>query len=592
MPKRRRHRQPVQPPAAGECTTGVVSSAALTDLGPQDLATLLLEPARVRPIVVISRLADDDQPRLDGDSIAVELKGVADVVAVTNGSFTYELETLLPADTNVFGNAARVYPPGLGWTEDPYSSPLRLVRSRADIETVTARIVSDAESVAFAGGWNTASPAENATSAEYGIVTSVAPDGSRAVVELDTGLQVFLPVESTGLDVPLHWMLRAGASVPGMYDGEKRVFSISGIELPAPGNGYPEGCVVPALVHAVETRSAELSLIPGVAHTVELSDISSNELDSAADLLTVGEVVPVRLYHRVGQVRLSLLDVDDSEPIRDAPELIPGGGPWLLLGRDLAQRTPIPALPVPPVREAPDQSTAAGTKALESVQLALSTERARRQQLETELQVLRAANEQYLAHAAQLDAEYMLSRQQAAELSGLQQEVDRLRRDVATANGQLSDLRKKLRSVRKEEAMPANVFLDPAEDFDFRLTQAWALQIPASEKGRLGLGHYRMGEDFLRTLRDQPHEKQKKAFKAIVDLLINDPARLNAREAHQLRTSAAGGSEPVSRHGGQDSCWRLAIEQNVPAARRLHYWKCSDGVIELSRVAVHDETQP
>lgn len=139
----------------------------------------------------------------------------------------------------------------------------------------------------------------------------------------------------------------------------------------------------------------------------------------------------------------------------------------------------------------------------------------------------------------------MLSRQQAAELSCLQQEVDRLRRDLATANGHLSDLRKKLRNVRKEEAMPANVFLDPEEDFGFQLTQTWAMRIPASEKGRLALGGYRLGEEFLKTLRGQPQEKQKNAH-AIVDLLTNDPAKFSAREAHQLRTSAAGGSEPVT----------------------------------------------
>jgi hypothetical protein len=193
--------------------------------------------------------------------------------------------------------------------------------------------------------------------------------------------------------------------------------------------------------------------------------------------------------------------------------------------------------------------------------------------------------------AAELNTDVMLGRQQAAELAGLQQETDRLRRDLATANKQLSDLRKKLRGVRKEEAAPERVFLDPEEDFDFLLNQTWAVQIPAADKKRLTLGRYRVGEDFLPSLKEQPKEKQKKALKAIVDLLVKDPARLSQREAHQLRTQASGGSEVVTRNNGQDVCWRLYIEQNVAAARRLHYWKCADGAIELSRVAVHDVTQ-
>jgi hypothetical protein len=169
--------------------------------------------------------------------------------------------------------------------------------------------------------------------------------------------------------------------------------------------------------------------------------------------------------------------------------------------------------------------------------------------------------------------------------------VDRLRRELATANKQLSELRKKLRGVRKEEATLEGAFLDPAEEFDFELKGIWAFQIPAAEKYRLVLGQYRLGDDFLRSLREQPKEKQKKAFKAIVDLLVNDPTRLSAREAHQFRTHASGGSADMTRNNGQDLCWRLSIEQNVAAARRLHYWKCADGVVELSSVTVHDGTQ-
>ncbi|MBO1266634.1 hypothetical protein [Arthrobacter cavernae] len=306
----------------------------------------------------------------------------------------------------------------------------------------------------------------------------------------------------------------------------------------------------------------------------------------------MGEVVAVRLHRRSGHVGLSMLDVDDSEPVLRAPELVPGGGPWLVPGRDLVQRTSTAqSLHNTPAPEAPDERSPAGAKALKSAGLALATERAKVQQLEVELQVLRAANNRHQTHAALLDADVMLGRQQAAELSGVEREIDRLRRELATTNRQLSDLRKKLRAVRKDEAVPDQVFLDPDKDFDFRLKYSWAVQIPASEKSRLPLGRYRIGGEFLRSLRDQPQEKQKKACKAIVDLLVNDPAKLSAREAHQLRTAASGGSPAVTRNGGQDVCWRLYIEQNVAAARRLHYWKCADGVIELASVTVHDGTQ-
>ncbi|MGK3954822.1 hypothetical protein ACLKOZ_01395 [Arthrobacter sp. R4] len=593
MPKRHRHRQSSHSSPAPEKSHDVSSPDSSADPKPEDLAALLLEQSRVRPVVVISRLADEDRPRLDGDSIALELKGVADVVVVTNGPFTYELEKLLPPDTHIFGSAARVYPPGLRWTADPYSSPLRLVRTPSDVATVTAQIIRDAEDLAFSGSWKTASPAGKGNSRETGLVKSIAPDGSRAVVELDNGQQLFLPAESTGLGVPLHWILSEGMTISGAFDTAKRVFSLAPIEAAIPGEGREDGDLVPALVRAVGVDSADLSLVPGHSHTMALSSISYNELDSVADLLTEGEVVAVRIHRNNGHIRLSMLDVDDSEPVLTAPELIPGGSPWLVPGRDLLPRVPEapPGRLTPPSREVQNQSSVSGAAALKSVELALAAERAKRQQLEMELTGLRSANHRHEMHAAELDADVMLGRQQAAELAGLQQEADRLRRDLTAASKQLSDLRKKLRGVRREEATLERVFLDPEENFRFQLHSTWAVQVPAAEKPRLTMGPYRLGENFLKSLNEQPREKQKKALKAIVDLLANDPARLSAREAHPLRTSASGGADVLTRNNGKDACWRLYIEQNIAAARRLHYWKCADGVIELSSVTVHDGMQ-
>jgi hypothetical protein len=288
-----------------------------------------------------------------------------------------------------------------------------------------------------------------------------------------------------------------------------------------------------------------------------------------------------------------MLDVDDSEPVLNAPELVPGGGPWLVLGRDLPQEAdPASSLKRSQAIAAPQvPQSIAVAGALKSVELALAAERSKTRQLEEELALLRTANHDYQERAEQLDAVVMLGRQQAAELSHLQQEVDRLRRDAADSGQQLSQLKKKLRAIRKEEAMPERLFLDGQSEFEFDLNYTWAIQIPSHEKARLTLGQYRIGEDFLESLREQPKEKQKKPFKAIVDLLVNDPAKLSAREAHQLRTHVSGGSAAMTRNNGQDVCWRLSIEQNVAAARRLQYWRCADGVVELSSVTVHDEIQ-
>ncbi|MGW9630247.1 hypothetical protein ACWGST_06050 [Agromyces sp. NPDC055520] len=80
----------------------------------------------------------------------------------------------------------------------------------------------------------------------------------------------------------------------------------------------------------------------------------------------------------------------------------------------------------------------------------------------------------------------------------------------------------------------------------------------------------------------------RKAMKAAVDVLTSRAERMPGRDAHRLRSADAGGSPDVTRADGA-YCMRVAIEQNTPAARRLHYWMLPGGEIELSRVVSHDD---
>ena len=45
------------------------------------------------------------------------------------------------------------------------------------------------------------------------------------------------------------------------------------------------------------------------------------------------------------------------------------------------------------------------------------------------------------------------------------------------------------------------------------------------------------------------------------------------------------------RNGGE-TCWRVSLQVKTPSARRLHYWVCADGSIELSSVRLHDDYRP
>jgi hypothetical protein len=82
-----------------------------------------------------------------------------------------------------------------------------------------------------------------------------------------------------------------------------------------------------------------------------------------------------------------------------------------------------------------------------------------------------------------------------------------------------------------------------------------------------------------------------KALKATVEILTGAAERNPARDPHPPRANAAGDTPPHRRDDGA-TCFRVAVEKNVAAARRLHFWKLPDGAIELSRVVVHDDYKP
>lgn len=56
---------------------------------------------------------------------------------------------------------------------------------------------------------------------------------------------------------------------------------------------------------------------------------------------------------------------------------------------------------------------------------------------------------------------------------------------------------------------------------------------------------------------------------------------------HPLRTGP-GGSDPIRIRDDGARAYRAAIQINTPGAVRLHYWKRTDGVIELATVGHHD----
>ena len=65
---------------------------------------------------------------------------------------------------------------------------------------------------------------------------------------------------------------------------------------------------------------------------------------------------------------------------------------------------------------------------------------------------------------------------------------------------------------------------------------------------------------------------------------------LTGRHLHALRQGAGAADPHLLRWDGA-RCMRVSIEQNTPAARRMHFWQKPDGGIELIRIVTHDDME-
>ena len=78
---------------------------------------------------------------------------------------------------------------------------------------------------------------------------------------------------------------------------------------------------------------------------------------------------------------------------------------------------------------------------------------------------------------------------------------------------------------------------------------------------------------------------RSKVLDVLVEALTGLAQDVPARSLRPWLDSPAGKQETRS-DGGK--AWRVSLQQNTPAARRLKYWRLPDSVIELDFVGHHD----
>lgn len=153
--------------------------------------------------------------------------------------------------------------------------------------------------------------------------------------------------------------------------------------------------------------------------------------------------------------------------------------------------------------------------------------------------------------------------------------------------------RKQLRKSRRGENVSANRRARFATTDDWmrhELHLAWIDRVGHEERPNWPLPErYDFDERFAPSIEALDAASRTKALKASVDVLTGRARSIHSRHVHPLREGIGAEENDVVRSSDGARLLRVAIEQNVPSARRLHFWQLEGGGIELVRVVVHDE---
>ncbi|HEX5597330.1 MAG TPA: hypothetical protein VFX61_15135 [Micromonosporaceae bacterium] len=578
------------------------------------LAHRLLLPGRRWPVVVLTIAGGHDEPFGDPEEIKAAVGDLAEVVLMPTSDVSWAFSSVMPDLTQVYGGAGRVYPVDHEWVSVPARSRLRFAYSPQDARRITDLLINDALEAALTAGLVEARTSPNVRQ-RSGTVRGVI--GSRALVTLDDGTPATVWEELTVPGVPLERVVCKGQSVTGGYDPVSRRLDLRGAlryidpadAEAAVASTYRAGDLVLADVAAVTDDMVRLRLLPGLAVEVARAAVTSNPNDTLRGLFSLGEVVVCRV-DTVAPLRLRLDDIDDEEVPEPAPSLLPDGPPWLRLP------DPDPAVPEPPAapevpRPAPAPPVAPVVPPRRPSPLDLArkgaapTPRAATQH-PIDAASLQRERARIVELSNELAAEQATRRALAEELTRLRGRAAQLEQELAAAQASVERLQSRYRGAdlarqravkqlraaqgRVEAPSDAPAFLDPEQEFRHEVYCEWVRRIPAAEKAEKPLADYVLAPGFLESIQEVAGVSRAKVVAVVVEVLTGQAPHLPGRDAHQLRTGAAG-TPYVTRADGA-TCWRVALQRESAAARRLHYWRTSRDGFEFSRVVLHDDYRP
>ena len=597
-----------------------------TEADVSELVSDILTTMRDHVTCVISLPLGHDEPLFDPREVQLQSAGFCDVWVIPTGDLTRLLTQQLPNNADCYGGAARVYPISTEWISRPKLSKRIMAPALENVGVAMDALITEIHAQAFLSGLM--ARRATLTRAASGVVTGFISDGARAFVKLDDGRPSAIARELTAPEVSLSNILNVGQRVNGMLDEElnRLMLDVPTVTEAQILEHFGAGTVTLGVVTEVSRQFGLVSLYPGLSVRLEQRDVSSNNKDLVDVLYAVGDVIRVRVV-RTPQGRLGVrtIDIDDDEDVAPAFVVIGGGPEWLsedrlhwlpteeqvtesiesflsriglerdhhsddLVGAGNSMSPTTAAVPTPGPGPRPalttDPIALPGKTVLESQNLRILELKARVTELERDLA---RANPRGMK---------AVQDQMRLEISELFGDRDTLRAQLKAEKERTTELRSQLREARAKQVVGNDYTasrswfsLDAAgaeEWVRHEVNHAWIERIPAAERASRPLTEFILGPDFIDTLTTFTNGQKYKAFKCIVDVLVGTPEMLAHRQVHALRASDGANAPDRVRDDGAVAM-RAYIEEGVASARRLHYWKLTDGTIELASAAVHDQ---
>lgn len=503
-----------------------------TEYEVDELATWLRSSERNLPVVVVTTHFDKPVTRIDADKLAADLASLAEVVILETGPHSERLAEIVGPMWGVYGSGARIYPTETHWHYNPFLAPIFIRR-----------------------------PGQNGAKQTEEIV--------RRVRNHDYGSTSTRPVHEW--DGPS--MTGAARKAVDLDQARRERAERSG----------------PALTHSLAGA---------------LDPLAAEVLRTIAEKAETAKQAPSESQEAVATPPVAVAPAPVAALVPAVPPAEPQAAP-LFRGdpdRALGLKDPFDALREI-VRDLQSDAGAAITRAeraeaeLRDVDRERAGERIKTARLETQLAAARAKARQPAVSPNAGSAEIASANRENVALSQQNQELRvKLAEAVEKARVAGAAARKATKGQRTGPAdslieLEVEKFPTPEDAARHAILLAWIERVPATEKLKHPLPQYGISARFVPSLTSLTVGQLGKALRCTVDMLTGLGDDMFARQLHPLRTSVAGNAGFHVRDDGA-ICMRAYIESNSANARRLHFWKCQDGSIELIRIVSHDDMHP